>query len=92
MRLPGEDGFPVLPLKIVDPYGLGKKLRHGRTDWYDDAAVAEQVAAKLELLEAVKPELVLGDFRLTAEISAKLAGIPYASLLTASWTNYLLSV
>ena len=88
MRLPREEGFRVLPLKVIDPHVLGNKLHQGRMDWYDDAMVAEHVAAELELLEEVKPDLVLSDFRLTAGISAELAGIPHASILNASWTNY----
>ncbi len=88
MRLPREEGFRVLPLKVLDQFVLAGKTHHGRMDWYDDATVAEHVAAELKLLEEVKPDLVLSDFRLTAGTSAELAGIPHASILNASWTNY----
>ena len=88
MRLPREEGFRVLPLKVLDQFVLAGKTHHGRMDWYDDATVAEHVAAELKLLGEIKPDLVLSDFRLTAGTSAELAGIPHASILNASWTNY----
>jgi UDP:flavonoid glycosyltransferase YjiC (YdhE family) len=88
MRLPREAGFRVLPLKVLDKYVLADKTHQGRMDWYDDVTLAEHVAAELELFEEIKPDLVLSDFRTTAGTSAELAGIPSASILNASWTNY----
>lgn len=44
------------------------------------------VAADRELLAACKPDLVIGDFRLSLSVSARLAGIPYATLSNAYWS------
>jgi UDP:flavonoid glycosyltransferase YjiC (YdhE family) len=46
------------------------------------------VKADLELLSELSPDLVIGDFRLSLGISAKLAEIPYAALTNAHWSPY----
>jgi len=46
------------------------------------------VKADLELLSELSPHLVIGDFRLSLGISAKLAKIPYAALTNAHWSPY----
>ena len=38
------------------------------------------------LLAALRPDLVIGDFRITLSISARRAGIPYATLTNAYWS------
>ncbi len=37
------------------------------------------------LLTALRPDLVIGDFRITLSISARRAGIPYATITNAYW-------
>ena len=38
------------------------------------------------LLASLKPELVIGDFRLSLSVSARRAGVPYASITNAYWS------
>ena len=38
------------------------------------------------LLAALRPDLVIGDFRITLSISARRAGIPYATITNAYWS------
>ena len=44
---------------------------------YDVNTLRSYVRADLALLEAVKPDLVVGDFRISLGVSARVAGIPY---------------
>ena len=41
---------------------------------------------ELEVIEAVQPDWVLGDFRHSLSISAKLAGVPYLNLINTYWS------
>jgi UDP:flavonoid glycosyltransferase YjiC (YdhE family) len=40
------------------------------------------------LFAAYGPDLVVGDFRLSLDVSARLAGIPYATVTNAYWSPY----
>ncbi|HJV26880.1 MAG TPA: nucleotide disphospho-sugar-binding domain-containing protein [Aromatoleum sp.] len=42
----------------------------------------------LKLLDRVKPDVVVGDFRLSLSVSARVAGIPYVALSNAYWSPY----
>lgn len=55
---------------------------------YDAATLQQYVADDLRVLGAVQPQVVVGDFRLSLSVSARLAGIPYISLINAYWSPY----
>lgn len=55
---------------------------------YDTATLTQYVEDDLALLRAVRPDLVVGDFRLSLSVSARLAGVPYASISNAYWSPY----
>ncbi|MFX7895023.1 glycosyl transferase family 1, partial [Acinetobacter baumannii] len=40
------------------------------------------------MIEAFKPDLVIGDFRLSLSVSARLAGVPYMAISNAYWTPH----
>jgi UDP:flavonoid glycosyltransferase YjiC (YdhE family) len=44
------------------------------------------VAHDLQLIAAARPDVVIGDFRLSLAASARTAGIPYACLANAYWS------
>lgn len=54
-------------------------------DYHTLAGYAEEEEA---LFEQVRPDLIVGDFRLSLSVSASLAGIPYASITNAHWSPY----
>ncbi|KQZ25996.1 glycosyltransferase [Duganella sp. Root1480D1] len=56
---------------------------------YDAATLAGYVEEDLQLLRQVQPDVVVGDFRLSLSISARLAGVPYISLINAYWSPYV---
>jgi UDP:flavonoid glycosyltransferase YjiC (YdhE family) len=55
---------------------------------YSAETLAAYVEEDLALLEEVKPDLVIGDFRLSLAVSAPKAGVLYASLINAYWSPY----
>jgi MGT family glycosyltransferase len=89
-RLPREAGFWVEPVYTVEKETtLALAKRAGLVDyrwWYD--AIERSVRSDLEVIDKVRPELVVGDMHWTLHTSAELAGVPYASITNACWTNY----
>jgi UDP:flavonoid glycosyltransferase YjiC (YdhE family) len=63
------------------------RVTRGKRPW-DEAVLERYVASDLALLEEIRPDLVVGDFRLSLAISAPLSGTPYASLINAYWSPY----
>jgi len=53
---------------------------------YSAADLSRYVRADLELLGRVAPDVVVGDFRLSLSASARLAGIPYATITNVYWS------
>lgn len=52
---------------------------------FDEAAIRSMVEEDLRLIDDVRPDLVVGDFRISLGISARLLGVPYANLINAYW-------
>ena len=88
MKLPRDEGFPVLSVKTIDPECVLACSRNGRANWYDYNLIKTSVTEELKLFDQVKPDLVLTDFRLPLSTSCELVKIPLAVTLNASWTNY----
>jgi UDP:flavonoid glycosyltransferase YjiC (YdhE family) len=57
---------------------------------YDAQTLAAYVETDLALLDKLKPDLVVGDFRLSLAVSAPVARVPYASIINAYWSPYAL--
>ena len=56
---------------------------------YDAATLDSYVQDDLRLLRALQPDVVVGDFRLSLAVSARLARRPYAALSNAYWSPYV---
>lgn len=56
---------------------------------YDAATLAQYVLDDLRLLQTVRPALVIGDFRLSLSVSARLANVPYLAVTNAYWSPYV---
>ncbi len=88
MQLPKECGFEVRPALTLDPDHVMRCSRSGRANWWDYSSLAAHVKADLDIFRQEKPDLVLGDFRLSLSTSCELAEIPLAVTLNAAWTDY----
>ena len=88
MELPRKNGFPTLHIVTNDPeHGLTIS-RSGRVNYYSYEFTEKCVKEEMKLLEKVKPDLVLADWRLSIGTSCELAGIPLAVIMNSAWTNY----
>lgn len=88
MKLPRDEGFPVIPIKTIAPERVLACSRNGRVNWYDYSLIEKCVEEELSLFDKTKPDSVLTDFRLPLSTSCELANIPLTVTLNASWTNY----
>ena len=55
---------------------------------YDLPTLERYVADDLTLLRAVRPAVVVGDFRISLSVSARLSGVPYINITNAYWSPY----
>lgn len=55
---------------------------------YDAATLRRYVCDDLRLIDEVRPDLIVGDFRLSLSVSARLARIPYMAISNAYWSPY----
>ena len=79
--------FRRWPLVTLDgPRGLAALAKGDRI--YDGGTFERYVADELRVLDAVKPDLVIGDFRMSLAVSTKLYGVHCASLINAYWSPY----
>jgi UDP:flavonoid glycosyltransferase YjiC (YdhE family) len=76
-----------VPLVTVDRKVALRKVERGERI-YEKDVLLKYVEAELELFERVKPDLVVGDFRLSLAVSAASAGIPHASLINAYFSPH----
>jgi UDP:flavonoid glycosyltransferase YjiC (YdhE family) len=57
---------------------------------YGAATLAGYVEDDLRVLRAVQPDIVVGDFRLSLSVSARLTRTPYVSLMNAYWSPHVI--
>ncbi|MBK6472974.1 MAG: glycosyl transferase family 1 [Betaproteobacteria bacterium] len=76
-----------VPIRSLDSHRFAERLRQGRPV-YEAAELRDHVRADLALIERVEPDLVVGDFRLSLSVSARLARVPYACISNAYWSPY----
>lgn len=67
--------------RFLDALAKGRPL-------YDAEALRTYVRDDLDLIRDVAPDVVVGDFRLSLSISARVAGTPYLAITNAYWSPY----
>jgi UDP:flavonoid glycosyltransferase YjiC (YdhE family) len=77
----------TLDLDAQSPAEFARRLARG-DPLYDLATLERYVADDLALLESVQPDCVIGDFRLSLSVSARLAGVRYCTLGNAYWSPF----
>jgi UDP:flavonoid glycosyltransferase YjiC (YdhE family) len=80
--------FTRWPIKSIPSRQFLDALAAGKPV-YDEATLSGYVQEDLALLDAVKPDLVVGDFRLSLSVSARLAKVPYVALTNAYWSPHV---
>jgi MGT family glycosyltransferase len=84
-----DAGFEVVPVFTVDIEITMKVARSGKPPplrWWSSVC-DEAVASELATIDAVKPDVVVGDMRWTLSTSARAARVPYVSVTNACWTD-----
>lgn len=80
------------PVEVIDlwaqsPLEFARRLAAGKP-LYDLSTLQQYVVEDLALIERVRPDCVIGDFRLSLGVSARLAGLRYLSICNAYWSPY----
>lgn len=75
------------PLFTIEREAGFKALAKGER-LYDEKTLERYVADELDVIARAKPDLIVGDFRLSLAVSAPLAGVHCASLINAHWSPY----
>lgn len=75
------------PIRSIPSAEFAQALAQGKP-LYDVATLASYVEDDLALIDSVKPDLVVGDFRLSLAVSAPLRRIPYAAVVNAYWSPF----
>ncbi len=83
-----NEPWQTLPLNSIASEQFLKALARG-SPVYDLHTLRDYVTEDLQLIESVKPDLIVGDFRLSLSVSARLAGVPYATVTNAYWSPYI---
>lgn len=79
--------FERWPLYTIDKEQGFKALAKGER-MYDVKTLERYVADELRVIDQVKPDVVIGDFRLSLAVSAPLRKVHVASLINAYWSPY----
>ena len=79
--------FPVHFIRSISTREFLDSLAKGRPV-YSAEKLTEYVSEDLSLLKKTGPDVVIGDFRLSLSVSARVAGVPYVNVTNAYWSPY----
>ncbi len=74
----------TIPLRSASTENFLRNLNLGKP-LFDEATLEDYVRQDLEIIDSVRPDLIVGDLRLSLSISARLRGVRYLNLCNAYW-------
>jgi UDP:flavonoid glycosyltransferase YjiC (YdhE family) len=80
-------GFEHRPIRSIPPEQFLAALAAGRPV-YDFRTLESYLAEDLDLIRQVEPDVVVGDFRLTLSVGARIAEVPYLAIANAYWSPF----
>ncbi|SCX39325.1 glycosyltransferase [Nitrosospira sp. Nsp1] len=80
-------GCAFHPIRSIPSAEFSHALAQGKP-LYGVETLTQYVENDLALLDSLKPDLVIGDFRLSLAVSAPLRKIPYAAVVNAYWSPF----
>ncbi len=86
-RLFPELPFPMRAIRTIPVAQFLEALAKG-DPVYDTDTLRAYVKEDLALIDAVKPDLVVGDFRISLWVATRLAKVPYFTITNAYWSPY----
>jgi MGT family glycosyltransferase len=90
MHIPRDAGFEIVPVYTVDrdiTMKLAERAGLCSLSWWRSEC-DKSVRSDLEVIDKVKPDLVVGDMHWSLCTSARVAQIPYAAITNAAWTRW----
>ncbi|MCB1844859.1 MAG: glycosyltransferase [Halioglobus sp.] len=87
-QLQGEVPATEHAIESITPQAFNAALSQG-APLYDLATLKSYVEAERELIARIRPDIVVGDFRITLAVSAALAGVPCVTIGNACWSPYV---
>jgi len=75
------------PIHSIDSARFIRALANG-APVYDRSTLRDYVDEDRRVIEEFRPDVIVGDFRLSLSVSAELAGIPWINLTNAYWSPY----
>ncbi|MSP59863.1 MAG: hypothetical protein EXR72_05900 [Myxococcales bacterium] len=90
MHIPRNAGFEVRPVYTVDrevTMRLAKRAGLCSLSWWR-AECDRSVQSDLEVIDALKPDLVVGDMHWSLCTSARVAKVPYVAITNGAWTKW----
>ncbi len=82
-----DTSFTQHHIETLDAERASKALEAGRR-LYDKKTLLRYVAAELQLIDRVQPDVIVGDFRLSLSTAAEKMGVPCGVLINAYWSPY----
>ena len=82
-----ELDFPVHTIRSIESDVFHDRLANGNP-LYTTMELRQYVQEDLRVMTEWEPDLVVGDFRLSLSVSARLSGVPYATVTNAYWSPY----
>lgn len=85
--LADQAGLEVLPLASIGTSRYLAAVAAGRVV-FPYRVLEDYVQDDLRLIETFRPDVVVGDFRLSLAVSARLARVPFVCVVNAYWSPY----
>ena len=79
--------FATEPIWTIPPERFRHALERG-SPIYDAASLDRYVEEELRLIDRLRPDVVVGDFRISLGISARKAAVPHINIANAYWSPY----
>ncbi len=87
LGLARQEGFDPLTVDCVPPEQALAAIRKG-SHIFDLKTVDRYVRSDLDIIDRVQPDLIIGDMRLSLNISCELTGAEYWSIVSGYMTRY----
>jgi UDP:flavonoid glycosyltransferase YjiC (YdhE family) len=81
----GDVPFPVRPIRSMSSKRFLQKTRR-IPPLFDIPTLRAYVKEHLEVIQEIRPDLIVGDFRMSLPISASTARCPYMAIVNAYWS------
>lgn len=83
-----EKGFEVVPINEISYLQYRKHVDENNVDFYSESLITHLVEKELEIIEEIKPDIIVTNNRPTIKISSQLANIKLVTIVIPTLTKY----